>query len=581
MAGANINTVISFFKDNIQTQQNAAVQGLVSTASSTGESKTDFGDYMKANVSETNTQAKTAKSMEKQSESTAISNTARNKALKPKEVKTVGGEAAKEKADALIQVMQEQETIKETVNIMDTKNQNQTVGMALTQEMQNLFAKTEIVDEPLPDAGEGLKEICQNVNLKEGLLGTEQDLKQALEEIEQQLMQKIMEGFEVTEDELKEAMQVLAISIFDLLQTDNLKELAVYVSNEENIVSLITNGEIYDAYKEAEAVIEEISTEFLESFSVTPEELKEIVAQLESAAQENTPDIPEIVETVKLENLVSTEEMSAQSAAKLPAEPMEEAEKTQVHVEAVKNVESPPKSNEDIKVSVKNEDSAERIPELVHEAAEQTDTQQNDTFSSDAGSTGREKGTQASAKVNENQVVQTNTSYSTVVTENEVQTVVRTQQTDFEGIVRQIVEQVKVEIKPEATSMELQLNPENLGKVNLHVASKEGVITAQFFVQNETVKAAIEGQLMVFRETMNQQGVKVEAVEVSVGTGNFGRDLEQHSEQKDQEAERRARIYQHRPINLLAGMDEESMNEEELLRAHIMRESGNSVDMNA
>ena len=115
----------------------------------------------------------------------------------------------------------------------------------------------------------------------------------------------------------------------------------------------------------------------------------------------------------------------------------------------------------------------------------------------------------------------------------------------------------------------------------MQVTSKEGAVTAQLFVQNETVKAMIESQLMVLREAMNEQGVKVEAVEVTVETGQFGRSLEQHSEQQKQEAERQAKSYQRRAINLLAGIEEESMDAEELLRAHIMRESGNSVDMNA
>ena len=44
--------------------------------------------------------------------------------------------------------------------------------------------------------------------------------------------------------------------------------------------------------------------------------------------------------------------------------------------------------------------------------------------------------------------------------------------------------------------MEIQLNPENLGKINLTVVAKDGMITAQLTAQNEAVKNAIENQIV-------------------------------------------------------------------------------------
>ena len=173
------------------------------------------------------------------------------------------------------------------------------------------------------------------------------------------------------------------------------------------------------------------------------------------------------------------------------------------------------------------------------------------------------------------------TTVQTVSFDNQIQTITKTEQTSFEGIVRQIVQQVKVQVKPDTVSMELQLNPENLGKVNLHVSSKEGAVTAQLFVQNETVKQAIEGQIMVLREAMQQQGIKVEAVEVTVETGDSSRNLEQHEEDSKENAREQARKVSRKNINLLNGLEEVDLEEEEILRTHIMRQSGNSLDMNA
>ncbi len=69
--------------------------------------------------------------------------------------------------------------------------------------------------------------------------------------------------------------------------------------------------------------------------------------------------------------------------------------------------------------------------------------------------------------------------------------------------------------------MEIALNPENLGKVNLLVSVREGVVTAKLIAENEQVKKALEGQLNVLKENMSNQGLKVEAVEVTVQNNAF------------------------------------------------------------
>lgn len=92
---------------------------------------------------------------------------------------------------------------------------------------------------------------------------------------------------------------------------------------------------------------------------------------------------------------------------------------------------------------------------------------------------------------------------------------------DIREIAQQIIDQIRVSINPEQTTMELQLNPEHLGKVNLTVNSKEGVMTAHFVVQNDLAKEAIEGQLITLKDTLAQQGIKVETIEVTVASYTF------------------------------------------------------------
>ena len=93
--------------------------------------------------------------------------------------------------------------------------------------------------------------------------------------------------------------------------------------------------------------------------------------------------------------------------------------------------------------------------------------------------------------------------------------------TQMREIVDQIVEKIKVVIQPEQTNMELQLNPEHLGRVHLTITEKEGMMTAQFAAETHAAKEAIESQLVQLREALQEQGLKVENIEVTVADFAF------------------------------------------------------------
>jgi flagellar hook-length control protein FliK len=124
--------------------------------------------------------------------------------------------------------------------------------------------------------------------------------------------------------------------------------------------------------------------------------------------------------------------------------------------------------------------------------------------------------------------------------------------------------------------MELQLNPENLGKVNLSVQSKNGVMTAQFVVQNETSKEAIESQLHTLRETLNQQGIKVEAIEVTVSTYAFEQNQESSNNQSEAPKE-----HSGRQISLEEAFNMSEVSEEENLAEDITGIRGSQIDYTA
>lgn len=147
-------------------------------------------------------------------------------------------------------------------------------------------------------------------------------------------------------------------------------------------------------------------------------------------------------------------------------------------------------------------------------------------------------------------------------------------------IVDQIVEKIKVAIKPGNTSMELQLNPESLGRVNLTVASKNGVLTASFTAENQISKEAIESQVQVLKDNLNNQGIKVEAIEVNVSQFGFRQNTESGADAQGQSKQQKKTGT--RRINLDSFNEEATdISEEEALAARVLRDNGGSVDYTA
>ena len=146
----------------------------------------------------------------------------------------------------------------------------------------------------------------------------------------------------------------------------------------------------------------------------------------------------------------------------------------------------------------------------------------------------------------------------------------------------QIMDYMKVQLKPEMDQLEMQLHPETLGTLKIQLVSKGGEVTAHFQVQNESVRAAIESQMTVLKNTLEEQGVKIEAVEVTVESHAFESNLYKGQDRGNEnlyQDKKKAR----RRLNLNALSDdfEETAEEEERLAASMMKANGTTVDYTA
>lgn len=86
------------------------------------------------------------------------------------------------------------------------------------------------------------------------------------------------------------------------------------------------------------------------------------------------------------------------------------------------------------------------------------------------------------------------------------------------NVPQQIVEQAKLLQKGENSEMLIKLNPEHLGQLSLKVSvNGNGGVTATFHTDNAQVRAIIETTMVQLKQQLNEQGIKVDNVEVQTG----------------------------------------------------------------
>jgi flagellar hook-length control protein FliK len=84
-------------------------------------------------------------------------------------------------------------------------------------------------------------------------------------------------------------------------------------------------------------------------------------------------------------------------------------------------------------------------------------------------------------------------------------------------IFTQVVEKAKVLLSGEKSEMVIDLKPDHLGKLALKIATERGIVVAKFIAENEQVKAALESNMNMLKESLEKQGFLVQEFSVSVG----------------------------------------------------------------
>ncbi|MBQ8923671.1 MAG: flagellar hook-length control protein FliK [Lachnospiraceae bacterium] len=139
-------------------------------------------------------------------------------------------------------------------------------------------------------------------------------------------------------------------------------------------------------------------------------------------------------------------------------------------------------------------------------------------------------------------------------------------------ILRQVVDEIKANISTDVTTLDMRLNPESLGRVQITVSTRNGVMEAHIVAENEAAKNAIEANLATLRETFNNQDLKVEAVEVTIA--NYG--FFEEEQQGAAEGENNNNNSRNNRVNSGIDTSDEGSSDEQL-ETEILRAQGSSV----
>lgn len=401
---------------------------------------------------------------------------------------------------------------------------------------------------------------------------TESEVKKITDDISSQIVEKVTDDLDISEDELNNAMQLLGLTAMDLLNPANLAALYCEVTgNASDPQALVLNADFTALFNDVSQVASEND------------------AQLDLLSQLTASDDGEILDADIVSSADTTDTNESTGSVNTPE----------------KTVDS---SYDDTAASGQNINDTADEAVKVYDGSTQDSSYQNSDEGTSSGETGNgitsdentEK-TQSKSQVDssfddsgervlhhddgahsDNSVLhasvseQLNTDTSFEMSQS--QSRLRVDTTD---IIRQIVDSMSISNTTEESAINLQLTPESLGRMYINVSQKNSEISARIAVSNEAVKEALQTQMVNLKEALNNSGIRVNEVEITVASHEFERNLEQGAA-NDSRQQKSTNSY-NGSNSSDSGIDSDMMQDraEERLVTQIMRDNGNSVDFTA
>ena len=360
-----------------------------------------------------------------------------------------------------------------------------------------------------------------------------EDAMEVLGTAANQFIQQLSELLGKSPEEIQGIMDDLGMKLTDILDAGNFTQLFLAAAGVEEQTALVTDEGLYETYQELMGRLNAAVQESAAALELEPEQINMILNQ--QASEEIVPQEPVEKPLEEYGELQKSET----DGSMLSEQPVQRADES-----AAAETE-------------KKDDFGEKHEQAKDRSANSVKGQENGLFSQELKN-----------------IAQPETTVQTVYSTDSAWDV------DTQNIMRQIMDYMKVNLGADLSSVEMQLHPANLGTLQIQVAAKGGIVTANFITENEAVKAALESQMIQLQQQFDEQGVRVDAIEVTVQTHQFEQNLEQGrgSNSGDQEPTKKQRV---RRINLSGELLTEELEEEDSLTADLMKANGNTVDYTA
>lgn len=407
--------------------------------------------------------------------------------------------------------------------------------------------------------------------------------KEELGGYEETAVASISEALEVTDEEVRSALDVLGMTVFDLLNPQNLGQLVMQLTGMEDSTQLLMNPDFQKLMND----IGQLGSELMNQLNLEMGQLNELIRRMDMLTEPSV--FEETMENLPVDAASTVEDLMGAT---------EGIQTTENQPTAVTGEEIPLTGHPAAKEQNQNGHSVAKTEEdqtahtVLQEHPEDNLRQQTDFEQEFSGRQEASQQTEGfertdAAVENENPAAADVFEMPVSVPTAEMPQVSNAYSSytsvDTLELIHQVVEHVQTAVREDTASIEMQLNPEHLGRVYVNLTSRAGTVSAQFTATSEAVRAALETQIVELRENLNQAGVKVDAIEVTVASHEFEQNLEQNARQEERQAAEQESQNRGRRNITLDALDELSgvMTEEEALVAQMMKDNGNSMDVTA
>lgn len=294
------------------------------------------------------------------------------------------------------------------------------------------------------------------------------DVTDTVKEVCEDIKDAIKEEFDVSDEDIKAAMELLGLTALDLLSTAKVAKLIEQLTGTDAL-TLITNEDMMQSFNNIINVVDDANADIADMLGVKTEE------------------VGIVLEQNNIVHVVNSEDTAKQADGK-------EAD--------TKN------ADDNINQTVDNQESLSEV------LAKKITTESDGKAKNNMSESNEANNKVTYADVADNMISNITDTFADIITEG-ISTVKEA------DIVNQVIDSVKLMASRELTSMEVMLNPEHLGSVHITVTARNGIVSAQIAAQNEQVKTALENQMVTLREQFESQGLKVDAVEITVMAHSF------------------------------------------------------------